>query len=395
MNCSQRNNVGDILETFLKKYYYVVLYKILYKIFCVFPVKKNKVLLESFYGKGFSCNPKYIYLELRNNKDLDIVWSLRNPELFTFDDARVVKTNSVKYIYELATSRFLISNVQLKGSLNPRKKTTYIQTWHAAGAFKRFGLHIEQYDKTEQKDWLTDASHWEYLITSSKKIVDIYSSAFGISKEKVKPIGIPRNDILFKSEAHKEINSKVREKYRISPDKKIVLYTPTFRDYEKKFDIKLDLERVSEKLGEEYVLLLRLHFNVARNLNLKDNIKKNIIDASSYSDVQELLISADLLITDYSSIIFDYAILQRPMIFYSYDLKYYEEELRGFYNDYREFVPGPIVYTEEQLIEEIYNHSKVFETYREKIVDFGRAYNEYYDGNAAKRFLKLMFSGGE
>ena len=182
--------------------------------------------------------------------------------------------------------------------------------------------------------------------------------------------GYPRNDIMH-WDNKEEIAGQLRDKLGVPKDKKTVLYAPTWRDDEYyvkgqyKFSLKLDLKLMQEKLGDEYVVLLRTHYFIADAVDLTE-FEGFAFNFSDYDDISELYLISDYLITDYSSVFFDYANLKRPMLFFTYDLEKYRDILRGFYIDIEEELPGPLLFTTEEIIEALKNIDEIEEEYREK-----------------------------
>ena len=228
----------------------------------------------------------------------------------------------------------------------------------------------------------------DYLIVSSKNIVDYYSEAFQISKDKIKPLGLPRADYYFENHDVKDLKSKFFDKFNICEDKKIILYAPTFRDEEKYNNVfnYLDLERFNEALGEEYILALRLHPKIKDFY--KDDIaaKGKYIDCSDYPSEQELLLVSDILITDYSSIMIEFAMLNKPIVFFTYDFESYMSNERGFYFDFKSTVPGPVVSDSNQLINVIEN----YEFDKTKISEFAMTQFDAIDGESSKRVVDFL-----
>ena len=180
-------------------------------------------------------------------------------------------------------------------------------------------------------------------------------------------------------------------------NKKIILYAPTWRDdefYEKgqyKFSLRLNLDKLKESLGEEYILLVRTHYFIADKLDLSD-YKGFAVDVSRYDDIAELYLISDILITDYSSVFFDFANLRRPILFYTYDLDKYQNMLRGFYIDIHTEVPGPLVFTTEEIIDKIKNIDKLNEEYKERYDEFYERFCSIDDGNASKRIVEKVWT---
>jgi CDP-ribitol ribitolphosphotransferase len=269
--------------------------------------------------------------------------------------------------------------------MNFSPKNIVVQLWHAPGAFKKFGGSV---DLKSRKVLKKAGEHTDYLIVSSRNIQEFYREAFQIPKTKIKPLGLPRADYYFEDHDIEDLKSKFFEKYNFSSDKKIILYTPTFRDEEKYnnvFDF-LDLEKFNESLGDEYVLALRLHPKI-KNF-YKDDISAggDYIDCSDYPSEQELLLISDILITDYSSIMIEFALLNKPIVFFTYDYDSYLNNERGFYFDFKSTVPGPVVYDSNQLIDVIKNR----EFDESRISEFVKTQFDEIDGHASERVVDYL-----
>lgn len=287
----------------------------------------------------------------------------------------------------LASSKFVFLNDNFfpLAFMNFNPETIVVQLWHAPGAFKKFGGSSD----LESREMLKKCSdNTDYLVVSSKNIVDYYSEAFQISKSKIKPLGLPRADYYFENHDTDEFKSAFFERYGLDGDKKIILYAPTFRDEEKYNDVfaYLDLERFNEELSDEYVLALRLHPKI-RNFYSKDITSKgHYIDCSDYPSEQELLLISDILITDYSSIMIEFAMLDKPVIFFTYDYDSYLTRERGFYFDFKSTVPGPIVYDSQSLIDAIKNDD--FD--RSRISEFVKTQFDEIDGHSSMRVVDFL-----
>ena len=213
-----------------------------------------------------------------------------------------------------------------------------------------------------------------------------------MSKTKIKPLGLPRMDYYFENHDLNKLKEDFCTRYDVSPDKKIILYAPTFRDEEKYNNVfdYLELNRFNEELGDEYVLALRLHPKI-RNF-YRDDISSEgkYVDVSSWESEQELMLISDILITDYSSIMIEYSALNKPTVFFTYDLDEYLANERGFYYDFKTTVPGPIVYTSDDLIDIIKNNK--FD--RSKISDFVKSQFDEIDGHSSERIVDYLLNRG-
>jgi CDP-glycerol glycerophosphotransferase len=231
------------------------------------------------------------------------------------------------------------------------------------------------------------------MISPNRYTSKIYRSAFAYEGEIIES-GYPRNDILYNADA-KKIN-QIKTDLKLPSDKKIILYAPTWRDDEYydtasvKFTLKLDLDRLKREFGDEYIVILRLHYFIADNIDLK-GLKDFVYDLSKHEDIAELYLISDILITDYSSVFFDYANLKRPILFYTYDIEKYENVLRGFYIDINREVPGPLLMTNDEVVDAIRNIDKINDEYADRYEEFYNRFCGIEDGNASKRVYEEIW----
>lgn len=207
--------------------------------------------------------------------------------------------------------------------------------------------------------------------------------------------GYPRNDILH-ADNKEQIAADIRKRLGIPEDKKVILYAPTWRDdeyYESgkyKFDLKLDLKYMKEKLSDEYAVILRTHYFIADNIDVT-GLEGFVFNLSKYDDIAELYLISDILITDYSSVFFDYANLKRPMLFFTYDLDKYRDVLRGFYIDMEKELPGPLLFTTEEIVEAILDIRTVNGRYAQIYDEFYERFCGWEDGHASENCIKTVF----
>ncbi len=287
----------------------------------------------------------------------------------------------------LSQAKYLIIDdfFQLFYALDLRKETIFIQVWHALGAYKTFGYGREGKAAVASPYSLTH-KNYTYAITSSTSLVDIYAKSFGISKAKVIPTGIPRSDLFFRSDKIKESKDYFYSKYPELKDKKIILFAPTFRgDSKKNAHYPLEyfpLDKFSKSLKNDEVLILRQHPFVKQRMEIPPESKDKIYDLSDYGDINGLLLVSGLLITDYSSLIFEAALAKLPTIFYLPDLKEYINE-RDFYYPFETYKIGEVYESFDQLLEG-YHLAKPDET---KVTDLKKRFMDRCDGQATKRFI--------
>ncbi len=351
------------------------IYGRIFSIFTKFPIKENRVSFIIDSNQSFKGNLDYIKKEFERQGDFE----------FNFFYKDKISLNNFK---NLATSKyvFLNDNFFPLAFMKFRNETEVVQLWHAPGASKKFGGSV---CSPEEREMLAMASeNTDCLITSSKNVEKEYVEAFQIDKSKIKALGLPRIDYYFENRDLDKLKSEFCREYDIDSTKKIILYAPTFRDEERYNNVFnfLDLEKFNEVLGDEYVLALRLHPKIKDFY--KDDISSSgkYVDVSGFESEQELMLISDILITDYSSIMIEYAILNRPIIFFTYDLEDYLANERGFYYDFKKTVPGPIVYTSDELIDII----KSNEYDMSRISDFVMTQFDVIDGKASKRVVDFL-----
>lgn len=347
------------IKNILKGNKLLKIYRIIFKIFGLLPKKKKLVVFESFHGKQFSDSPRAIYEYMENNTGYRLIWSVdrRSIKLFEGLGLPYVKRFTIKWFFLMPRAEFWVNNVRMPNWIPKPKGTTYIQTWHGT-PLKKLGLDIDEVrmpgTDTERykRNFIHEASQWDYLISPNEYSSNVFERAFNY-KGNILETGYPRNDFLYNFN-EKDVHT-IKRKLNIPMDKNVILYAPTWRDDEYyeigkyKFDLKLDLDLLQERLGDDYIILLRMHYLIAEQIDVS---KYNgfAIDVSDYLDIRELYVISDLLITDYSSVFFDYANLQRPILFYVYDLEKYKDDLRGFYFDLKEDAPGPLLRTSNEVL---------------------------------------------
>ncbi len=296
--------------------------------------------------------------------------------------------------YHLATARlFIVDDYYFPVYvIRPRPGTTIVQTWHASGAFKKFGLSVldKSFGATEALTRRVRIhGNYDICLVGSTAGAAFYAEAFGQPVERfATDLGIPRTDALLDPQVVARTSAAVRARYGIAPDRRVVLYAPTFRGDSVGSAVAgpmLDLRLLHERLGDDHVVLLRLHPFVRAGVAIPADLAGFAIDAGDHPEINDLLLASDVLVTDYSSVIFEYALLRRPMLFFAPDLDAYEGE-RGFYFDFRSGVPGPVLETTEQVADQL----------RSGAVDLARidAFREWAfdvaDGHATERFIERI-----
>ncbi|EGQ2711428.1 bifunctional glycosyltransferase family 2 protein/CDP-glycerol:glycerophosphate glycerophosphotransferase [Staphylococcus pseudintermedius] len=367
-------------------------------------VNAKTVVFESFGGKNYSDSPKYIYEYMKDHyPELNYRWVFTNPETNRVPgEALKVKKNSAAYYQAYSEAKVWVSNARLPLFLNKKENQTYIQTWHGT-PLKRLAndMKVVRMPGTTtslyKRNFHKETSRWDYLISPNRYSSEIFRTAFWMPAEKTLEIGYPRNDILVNRADDVALQAEIREELNIQEGKKIIMYAPTWRDDEfvKKgsytFKLKIDLARLQETIGDDYVVLLRMHYLIANALDLK-GFEDFAIDVSNYNDISRLYLISDCLITDYSSVMFDYGILKRPQLFFPYDIEKYATELRGFYIDYHNDLPGPIYTDPDALIEGLKNIELIRETYQDQIEAFHQRFCSMENGRAAQYIGDMIYN---
>lgn len=367
-------------------------------------VNNKTVVFESFGGKNYSDSPKYIYEYMKDHyPELNYRWVFTNPETNRVPgEALKVKKNSAAYYQAYSEAKVWVSNARLPLFLNKKENQTYIQTWHGT-PLKRLAndMKVVRMPGTTtslyKRNFHKETSRWDYLISPNRYSSEIFRTAFWMPAEKTLEIGYPRNDILVNRADDVALQAEIREELNIQEGKKIIMYAPTWRDDEfvKKgsytFKLKIDLARLQETIGDDYVVLLRMHYLIANALDLK-GFEDFAIDVSNYNDISRLYLISDCLITDYSSVMFDYGILKRPQLFFPYDIEKYATELRGFYIDYHNDLPGPIYTDPDALIEGLKNIELIRETYQDQIEAFHQRFCSMENGRAAQYIGDMIYN---
>lgn len=359
-------------------------------------VDSNTIVFESFGGKNYSDSPKYIYEYMQKNyPKLNYIWVFNNPDKnVIIGNAEKVKKGTKEYYDAYSKAKFWVSNARLPLYLNKKENQIYIQTWHGT-PLKRLAndMKVVRMPGTTtanyKKNFYAETSRWDYLVSPNRYSTNIFKTAFWMDEERTWEIGYPRNDILVNRSNDQEYINQIKKDLNLPEDKKVIMYAPTWRDDEfvKKgqylFDLKINLENLQKELGENYVILLRMHYLIANALDL-NGYEDFAIDVSNYSDISELYLISDALITDYSSVMFDFGILKRPQYFFAYDIEKYDKGLRGFYMDYMNDLPGEIITDEFKLAEELKNIDEHKEKYKEKIEKFYEKFCSLEKGQSSK-----------
>jgi CDP-glycerol glycerophosphotransferase len=358
--------------------------------------RRNAILYESYFGKQFSDSPRRVFEELvRRAPDLEHLVVVRDQQVALPDGAVPVPNRSRLHHEALAQARYIVTNVHLPSHFERAPDQVVLQTWHGVGT-KRIGLDIENVQFANvgyQAKLAREVASWDYLISPNPFTSPILRRAFGYEGPLLET-GAPRND-LFHRPDRDEAAATTRKRLGIDPARQIVLYAPTWRDSlftaagRYRLDLRFDLARAAQALGDDYVILFRKHSNVIDKLPTR--MLRGVIDASDYPDVQDLLLVADVLVSDYSTLMCDFANTGRPMLFYTYDLDHYRDQLRGFYFDFEAEVPGPLITEEADLVPAILDATAIRAKYDAQYRAFADRFCAWDDGRATARVLDAVF----
>lgn len=386
---------------FFKKLNYLK-YKLKYK------VDDKTIFFEVYDGRNYTCSPKAIYekmLTMKEFKDFKFVWAFNEPSKHdVMKDKRlvIVKTNTKDYYKYISSSKYWIVNSIMDECITKKKGQVYVQCWHGTPLKRlRYDIEvngavlntIEEIRKRNDRD----AVKFDYFISPSKYCTEKFTSAFNLvalgKKDIIIEEGYPRNDSLFNR--NKKDVDKIKDKLGIPKDKKVICYLPTFRDNQHTsgvgytYNLVIDFDSLKKRFGKDYVILFKPHYFIANKIDLS-KYKNFVYNVANYDEINDIYLASDLLITDYSSVFFDYANLNRPVMFYMYDFDDYKNNLRDFYISLDE-LPGPIAKTQKELEDYIVNIDKSVSKYKKTYDKFNDKYNYLDDGNASERVIRVIF----
>lgn len=364
-----------------------VIFAFMYGIYKHLPLKKNSAFLIMTHDGGPEGNVAVVGAYMRRLYRTETAGLRRGDTCFGGQGGflRALRFFFVKSLAMARAEYIFMDNVFLPMAyLRVRKDTVVIQLWHGTGTVKKFGQHVNT-GKLYQLEKRAN-ENLSYVIVNSRATKKLYAGCFSVKEEQVKVLGLPRTDLLFSEQELLLRRAKFFKQYPDLMDKKLVLYAPTFRDGEVEHPgVHLDVEKMAANLPAGYCLGLRLHPFVAERFSLEKDYGGKVLNFSSYDNLNTLLMATDILITDYSSIIFEYCVFRRPMIFFAYDLEQFSDHGRGFYRDYRSYVPGPVARTTEEVLEII----RAKDWQEEKLQAFLTDSYAYLDGKSTKRVVEF------
>ena len=360
----------------------------------VFPVKRNKIFFSAYEGKQFACNPKALFLYMKKQgllEKMQVIWEY-NGKSTALAKRHVTscRHNSLSYFYHIMTSRYVITNSGVTASIPLRKEQICVNTWHAGGAFKKFGADISgEVNGTDVYALGVAAKQTDYFISSNTLFSENVARTLMLGREKILDIGLPRNDVFFDPAKLQRIRSKVREKYGVKEEDFLVLYAPTFRGnsgedrLQTRDSVDKDLEEaIREKTGKKPVFFLRRHY-----YHREEEKYSSYINVSAYPDMQDLLAAADMLITDYSSAMWDFALTGKPCLLYVPDLDDYIAQ-RGFYTEPEDW-PGILCKSVPELSRAVRYFDR--DRYKKKLDTYFTLTGSCESGEGCKKICNVLF----
>ncbi|NBE55393.1 bifunctional glycosyltransferase/CDP-glycerol:glycerophosphate glycerophosphotransferase [Streptomyces boluensis] len=360
--------------------------------------RRDAVLYSSFDGRQYSDSPRAVHEQLVADKaELEHLWVVRDQQAVVPPSARPVVLWSAEWYEALARCRAVVTNTHLPQWFERAEGQTVVQTWHGT-PLKRIGRDVAGSVSADPAFIATlpaRAAQWSALVSPNRASTPVLRRAFGY-EGRVLECGYPRNGLLHAPDRDK-VAAAVRERLGIPEDAKVVLYAPTWRENQPKnhgrygLDLQLDPAAAERELGAGHVLLVRRHYLVGGTVPATPFVR----DVSRHPDVAELLLISDVLVTDYSSLMFDFAQTGRPMIFHTYDLDHYRDTLRGFYFDFEARAPGPLIADQEELIDALRDPEAATAAHADAYAAFRETYCDLDDGRAAARVADLVRNGGQ
>lgn len=356
------------------------------------PISHNIVFVDNYFGMGYKCNCKYIakYI-LQQNMQVRLVWDISNePDARLPEGIKPVLYDTPEYYKSLYTARVYLTNCGPRSFFEKRPGQYVIDTWHGTGPFKKAGMAVNDMSDDQKEELRNQFSQIDLFISNSKDNTEMYRESFEFKKE-IYECGYPRNDIFFDKDKADEIKARVLTALGIKLEQKIVLYVPTFREIEKtsvdKYDIDMEraISALEGRFGGEFILLYRFHHRLYQYEQWRDFYPFGI-DVTLYDDIQELMLVADVLITDYSSAMWDFSLMRKPVFLYQNDEEEYLND-RGFYWLPSEW-PYPRAHTSEEMAKIIESFDDAI--YQVKLDDFFRKDPSYDDGHASERVAQRI-----
>lgn len=366
------------------------IYKVVIHFFSLlFPVAKKKILFLSYYGNQYGCNPKYLseYF-VQKYPDYDLVWAFTNPDKYSVSGIRKVRYYSWSFFYELCTAKVIVTNYRMIELFRKRSSQVYVQTWHSSLRLKTIEKDAEEKLPPHYVEMAKhDSLYLDALISGCSFSSEIFKRAFWYSG-KILETGTPRNDLFFQNTEN--FSLKIKAKYGLPQENSLLLYAPTFRQGNSVDCYNIDYvrlkEALAERLGGEWSILVRLHPHL-RPLSDKLLAGSGVVDVTAYDDIQELLAATQVLVTDYSSLMFDFALTERPCFLYVPDLHEYVQKDRKLYFEISD-LPFIKVMSNDDLYYSLLDFDE--KRYKEKLREFSQKIGSFEDGKACQRIADYI-----
>jgi CDP-glycerol glycerophosphotransferase len=349
----------------------------------------DAVYFESFYGRGATCNPRAIDAEVaRTRPDLTRYWGVVDAATPVPEGAVAVVRGTREWWEARAGARWVVANDWLRRQFEPQHDQVVLQTWHGS-MLKRIGLDRPKVPAEKRRVIDVERAKWDLLLSQNRHSTDILRSAYAWEGPILEE-GYPRNDPLTPGSTQAGDGAAIRAALGIGPSQRAVLYAPTWRENMTTMVTFLDLERLAASLGPDHVILLRGH---SRTVAFGASVKmRGVIDVTTYPEVTDLFLAADALITDYSSVMFDYSVTRRPMIFYVPDMDAYRDSLRGVYFDLSEVAPGPVLDDQDDVADAVRALDQAGDRYAALYERWVGRFNHHDDGRSAERVTEQLLA---
>jgi len=395
VHCFLKTLRSDV-RNFLRYFNYHILWRFIFLVNSILPVNKNLVIFADAHSTTLTDNMQCIYDELKKRSGYKFIFCLApNMSGKKIKDLFAVYFGFIRFCRYYARCRTLILTDSYLPAFacKPRKNTTVIQLWHACGAFKKWGY------STAENDWGADKKAlkryplhncYSKVCVSSECIIPFYAQAFNCDESIIEAIGVPRTDIYFDDDFKKSARPNLEKTIPNINGRKIILYAPTFRGVNVKTahtNVQMDYSALKKAFGDKYVIINKFHPFIENGIDIDNEFKDFVFNSPKEMDISILLCAADVVISDYSSLIFEYSLLARPMIFYAYDLEEYDKE-RSFYYSYKDFVPGDIVKNTSEIIDAIKNIETDFDV--ERVNEFCEKFMSACDGKSTQHVLNWI-----
>ncbi len=359
------------------------------KLFAIFPIVPNKIVFES--GRDLiDGNAKAIYNYIKKNdiNNYRTIWLVtKSTDVSDIDTNDYAYYKTLKGLYHLSTAKYLLKNQSIGEIITKKKGQIYIQLFHGNGVMKKQGYDVNE---AIERPVVSHAKEWDYYIANDENDEKTIRSATGYNG-KIEILGMAAVDTVINNCKDEQKKQNVLKHLNINNSKKNILYAPTFRDYDlDKNIINIPIKELSKL--KDYNIIIRLHPLVRTKVDKSLFNLDNFINGCNYPDVSDILAITDILITDYSSVFYEYMPKNSPIIFYPYDYDKYVALRGGFYVDYKKELPGPICYTEKELLNVIKKIDEIYPQYIEKRRKFNKKYNNLSDGKASERLVNNLIN---